>query len=161
MLQNFAEQQLWYAEDQSSLRRRELVPEEPIGTSLEIPAWWGSVLQRIAFLLDLQDDWDSYGAKRIDRQVAYHSVQILQQIAVPGIPAPSIVPTVRGYLQFEWHIYGIDLEFEVMSPVLIGVAYEDSVTGNEWETELDYNLTPLSNVLKNLLSRTEDYEKAT
>ncbi|MEW8691414.1 MAG: hypothetical protein AB2535_10020 [Candidatus Thiodiazotropha endolucinida] len=137
-----------------------LVPEETIAASLQVPEWWSSALQRIAYLIDLPENWDSYGAKKIDAQIAYYSVQILQQISVPGIPMPSIVPTVRGNLQFEWHIHGIDLEFEVVSPVSIYVAYEDSLSGTEWDRELDYNLTPLSDVLKTLLSRTQANQEA-
>ncbi len=137
-----------------------LMPEATYGTSLDIPEWWVSAIQRIVYLIDLPENWDSYGARKIDTEIAYYSVQILQQISIPGIPMPSIVPTVRGNLQFEWHVYGIDLEFEVVSPIKISVAYEDARSGTEWEKDLDYNLTPITDVLMMLLTRSNQLEAA-
>lgn len=117
------------------------------------PTWWSAALQQVSSLLDLPKNWDSYGAERISRQNAYYAVQILQQISRPGIPAPSIVPTVRGNLQFEWHRAGIDLEIEILSPTRIRTSYEDELTGVEWERDLDYNLAPLTDVVRTLICR--------
>lgn len=116
-----------------------------------VPEWWSSAIQRILFLLELPDNWDSYGAKKVDRNIAFQAVQILQQISRPDIPPPSIVPTVNGRLQFEWHTNGIDLEFEVMSAALISASYEDHNSDIEWDKDLDYNLSPLTEVLKTLV----------
>lgn len=131
------------------------IQQESVWGELQIPHWWTDVLERIAFLCNLSDDWDSYGAKAVNSDIAYCAVQILQMIARPGIPAPSIVPTKQGNLQFEWHEQGIDLEFEVLSRVKISASYEDAVTGAEWDKDLDYNLTPLSDTLRLLLNRTQ------
>ena len=117
----------------------------------ELPKWWESAFHKISLLMKLSDNWDSYGAKKVDPDTAYYAVQILQQIARPDVPGPSIVPTVRGFLQFEWHINGVDLEFEVISPTEINVSYENAVTGDEWERTLDYNLTPLTQALVTLV----------
>ena len=143
----------WSSEDR--------MPYQGIGATLitstspeqELPQWWPAALSRILFLLELPENWDSYDAKKINQQIAYHAAQILLEITRPGIPEPSIVPTVRGNLQFEWHTRGIDLEFEVKSSVLISVSFEDTVTGNEWEKDLDYNLIPLKDVIRQLVSR--------
>ena len=48
---------------------------------------------------------------------------------------------------------GVDLEFEVLSPIEISVFYEDAETGAEWEKNLDYNLTPLTEVVTLLAKR--------
>jgi len=135
-------------------------PVEKVFEAEKIPEWWGAALQRISYLLGLPENWDSYGAAKIDMNLAYYAVQILQQISKPGIPAPSIVPTVRGHLQFEWHMSGIDLEFEVESSTKISVSFEDSLTGVEWESDLDYNLSPLSDYIKLLISRQGGLEEA-
>jgi len=150
----------WYGESESSRlssidRMLDLAYKDATLSQEGPPKWWGPAIQRISYLLALPDNWDSYGAKRIDQRIAYYAVQILQQIARPGVPAPSIVPTVRGYLQFEWHTNGVDLEFEVISPIEISVSYEDAETGAEWERNLDYNLTPLTEVVKLLANRRE------
>ena len=51
----------------------------------DVPDWWKQALQRIVTLLDLPENWDSYGAKPINRQAAYNAIQILQQIAPSGM----------------------------------------------------------------------------
>lgn len=144
----------WYEEDQKSFVEPGRVSDRSqIDQGDSIPAWWAGALQRISYLLRLSRNWDTYGASEVKSQNAYYAVQILQQISRPGIPAPSIVPTVRGNLQFEWHIHGIDLEFEVVSPTHISAAFEDHITGQEWEKDLDYNLMPLADVVKQLVAR--------
>ena len=122
-------------------------------TSNYIPDWWESAFQRISALLELPENWDSYGARRIDRNLAYDAVSILQDVAHPDIPEPSIVPTVRGGIQFEWHSNNIDLEFEVVAPTSIIASYEDSETGDAWENELKFDLGPISEVVRTLVNR--------
>ena len=75
-----------------------------------VPEWWPSAIKKITALLSLPDNWDSYGAKSIDVNLAYASVNILQQISSIELPQPSIVPTTQGRLQFEWHTAGIRSE---------------------------------------------------
>lgn len=126
---------------------------EVVSCEHQVPEWWAEAIQRIGMLLDLPDNWDSYGAKAPRTSIAYRAVDILQEIALPGIPQPAIVPTPRGNIQFEWHEQGVDLELEVLSQAKINVSFEDSETGVEWDDELDYNLTRLSDSLKLLINR--------
>ena len=119
----------------------------------ELPHWWVSTLSRITDILALPENWDSYGAAKPDPQLAYHAVDLLQQIAQPDMPQPSIVPTVQGGVQFEWHTRGIDLEVEILSPIEINVYYYDASNDDEWEDRLDYNLTSLSEKVRELLTR--------
>ena len=128
-------------------------PDEVVSCERQVPQWWTEAIQRIGMLMDLSDNWDSYGAKAPNVSIAHCAVDILQEIALPGIPQPAIVPTPRGNIQFEWHEQGIDLELEVLSQAKISVSFEDSETGAEWDVELDYNLTPLSDSLKLLINR--------
>lgn len=132
------------------------INREPEFSEEALPGWWRVAIQRISFLLSLPENWDSYGAQKVDASRAYTAVQILQQIARPGIPKPSIVPTPTGDIQFEWHINDIDLEIEVSSPVKLGVSFEDLRTGAEWEEDLDYDLTRLVDVIKELVNRVKD-----
>jgi hypothetical protein len=53
------------------------------------------------------------------------------------IPAPSVVPTTPGGLQFEWHMQGIDLEIEMRPDFRWLSSYEESSTGESWEVEGD------------------------
>ena len=78
---------------------------------------------------------------------------MLQQISRPDIPKPSIVPTVSGNVQFEWHTNDIDLEIEVKSQVLVSVFFVDLRSGEENEYELDYDLDPISRIVKEIIHR--------
>ena len=60
----------------------------------------------------------------------------------PNTPAPSIVPTVRGGLQLEWHQTQIDLEVEITPHGTIHLAYENFAEGREWEGDLGSDLAP-------------------
>lgn len=144
----------WYEDEKSSIYGvSEGSDYVQMDQASQVPEWWQSAIQRIAYLLQLTENWDGYGALAVKQQNAFYAVQILQQISRPRIPRPSIVPTVRGNLQFEWHMHGIDFEFEVISPTRIWVSFEDHQTGDEWEKDLDYNLMPLADVVKQLLVR--------
>jgi len=68
-------------------------------------------------------------------------------------PAPAVVPTNRGGLQFEWHTRGIDLEIELQAPGRGSISYEDHQSENEWEQELTSDLTRLSAALSELSRR--------
>jgi hypothetical protein len=101
-------------------------------------------------LLDLPENWDSYGARPINREIVLFALQLLCETMPTDTPAPTVIPTNRGGVQFEWHTRGIDLEIEIQSPERIYVSYEDQQSGNEWEAELTSDLTRLSDALLEL-----------
>lgn len=141
-----------YSNSEFSLFREKEKLSEVAFNDITIPSWWTSALQRISYLLQLPENWDSYGAKKIDVSIAYHSIDILQKVSRPDIPPPNIVPTVNGRLQFEWHTNGIDLEFEVLSAASISVSYENMNNGMEWDKVLDYNLAELTDIIRTLVA---------
>jgi hypothetical protein len=53
-------------------------------------------------------------------------VSVLNSIMRSDTPAPSIVPSPRGHLQAEWHIGGIDLEIEVLTPTNVIASYSNA-----------------------------------
>lgn len=97
------------------------------------PTWFVPVLMRICRLGDLPINWNTYGAQRVDPHIAAHAVNVLLATLTGGDPLPSVVPTSRGGLMFEWHIGEIDLEVDVISPSSVYVAME--VDGNDEEFE--------------------------
>lgn len=70
-------------------------------------------LRRIDALMSLDAGWDSYGGYPVQPRAALHAVQLLAAILENDVPPPSVVPTVTGGLQLEWHDSGADLEMEV------------------------------------------------
>jgi len=120
---------------------------------LESDLWQYSVRRNIAELLDLSDNWDSYGAAAIRPEYAASAIRLLQSIMDSETLAPSVVPTNLGGIQIEWHASGIDLEIEVESTSRIGVWYEDNRIGVSWEDELSSDLSKLAEAIATLRLR--------
>jgi len=106
-------------------------------------AWLMQTLKSLAKLLNLPPNWDSYGALPIDSGCAEFALSILIQIMGDPTPPPSIVPTVSGGVQLEWHMKGIDLEIEVSSPTQGQYYVFDHCTGSEQEGSVPEGLNNL------------------
>ena len=113
----------------------------------EEPAWFPAILRVVGELLNLPENWDSYGARRINPAAVAFALQLLSDTMRPETPAPAVVPTSGGSIQLEWHTRGIDLEIEIKSPGRLYVSYEDHRHGVEWEGELTSDLTRLSDFI--------------
>jgi hypothetical protein len=122
------------------------------------PSWLSETVNSLNLLLALKENWDSYGAHRINSKTAITAIQILLPIMQEGTPPPSIVPTPSGNIQLEWHRSGIDLEVEVNASGKYSISYEDATEQIEpWEDELArhsaYSLQPLSNFIDQITQR--------
>ncbi|MFY9855315.1 MAG: hypothetical protein WAK26_15700 [Terracidiphilus sp.] len=58
----------------------------------------------------LPENWDSYGGKKVNRDLISQSLSVLGLIMDVASPAPSVVPLGDGGLQLEWHRNQQDLE---------------------------------------------------
>jgi hypothetical protein len=125
---------------------------------VESDLWFKSIRQNVANLLDLSENWDSFGASAIKLEYAESALSLLQSIMDSETLTPSIVPTSVGGLQMEWHAKGIDLEVEVESISRVNVFYEDSHRGVSWEDELSTDLSKLTEAVTRL--RREPIERA-
>jgi hypothetical protein len=88
-------------------------------------------------LLDLPENWDSYGARRIAQEAVAAAAELITQIARVDTPPPSITPTVRGGITLEWNTRGIGLEVRVEPPRPLHVFHEDLHAGTEDEFDLE------------------------
>lgn len=68
------------------------------------------VTARIDELRKLSDNWDSYGARALNGRTLDYACELFASIVTPLIDPPSVVPSRRGGVQFEWHMNGMDLE---------------------------------------------------
>lgn len=109
--------------------------------------WLIHVLKSFGYLLNLPPNWDSYGALPISRRCVEYAIRILIQVMGNRTPAPSVVPTVSGGVQAEWHINGIDLEIEVSSPTNGQFYFFDHRTENEREGSIPEGLIELKEKL--------------
>lgn len=117
------------------------------------PSWVDPTVQSLGKLLDLPPNWDSYGSPRIESNYINAALQLANQVMREDTPAPSVVPTSRGGIQFEWHMRGIDLEIEFLTPTQVCGLYEDRRTGDSWEADLTFDLKRLVDAIAKLTSR--------
>lgn len=107
------------------------------------PAWLETTSSSLCDLLALPANWDSYGAPAIQAQSVIASSDLLRAIMRNDTPPPAVVPTSQGFVQLEWHQNGFDLEIEVRSLGKYLASFENVRTGETWEQEIGWDLSPL------------------
>jgi hypothetical protein len=113
-------------------------------------AWYAPTLAAASTLLQLPDNWDQHGAMRVKPAIVQAAMTLLNGIMLDDTPAPSVVPTVRGGIQLEWHTRGIDLEIEFLSPNHVQGLFEDQRESVSWEEDLASNIAPLHDAIARL-----------
>jgi len=93
--------------------------------------WLEELVARSASLLELTDNWDSYGASAPRLDLLAVGVQVVTRCRRAGLPVPQVVPTTRGGVQYEWHLPGRSMEIEVLAMDRFGVLLEDSRDASE------------------------------
>jgi len=91
----------------------------------DLPTWLSEAIQRLTRLTQLQQNWNSYGARPVRVNSIVAALDTLHSVMSDDTPLPEFVPTPRGTIQFEWHIHGIELEVDALSPGQVRVSYED------------------------------------
>ena len=76
--------------------------------------WKSTVDAQLEALQSLESGWDSYHARVIDLRVIERTKTLADRLARPGAPVPSVVPTVNGTVQLEWHTTSFDAEIETL-----------------------------------------------
>jgi len=109
------------------------------------------VVTSLVDVLNLPDNWDGYGARQPTLISAKEAVEILAEVLAPGLPIPSIVPTVKGGIQLEWHRRGVDLEVEVTPDGQVSGYLDDQRQHDEQEWDLTVDRTALSDALFRML----------
>lgn len=117
------------------------------------PAWVEPTVRSLRELLCLGPDWDTNGASPIDPKCVEAAFELAFDALRDDTPVPSVVPTSRGGLQFEWHLGGVDLEIEFLSATRVLGLFEDQVTGECWEKDLTSNRQPLVEAISALARR--------
>lgn len=140
---------LWLAEREiTPLHARSRAQAYTLTRAQEQPRWLEATAQRIASLLQLPENWDSYGAPRIQLASAAAMLDILTAVLRNDTEAPAVVPSAGGHLQAEWHTNGVDLEVEVLSPTSVAVYYRDQ--NGQWDQLLSRDLKSLVEAIDRL-----------
>ncbi len=117
------------------------------------PAWLMPTLDRCAQLLQLSDNWNSYGARSIEPSAVAAAIELLLQLMNPGTPPPLVIPTNRGSVNLEWHTQGMDVEVKDIESGRVYLYVEDQRGDHEWDGELRSDVQPLVSVLAELAAR--------
>jgi hypothetical protein len=110
-------------------------------------------LDAIGQLLNLPQNWDSYGARSIDPSCVGAALNLMLGVLRHDTPPPSVVPTSQGGVQLEWHTRGIDLEIEFVTPSRLRGYFEDRTSGASWEADLTFDLSRMAEALSTLSRR--------
>ena len=123
-------------------------PELTMGPSP--PAWLDVVGAELERFSSFDENWDSYGAPRIDVTLIRDVVDVLPDIVPSDAPRPAISLTGRGGIQLEWRVSATDIELEFLptrSAELLVVTHEE-----EEEAAFDLiNIAPLRRKLDGYL----------
>ena len=105
--------------------RQKLARQSDATATEPLPGWLTQTDQALQELLCLPPNWNSYGAQPISPDNVTAAKDLLRAIVRPETPQPSVVPTVSGGVQLEWHTGGIDLEIEIQAPGQLHVWLKD------------------------------------
>ena len=105
-----------------------------VGVVGDEPDWLYPVLGDLKRFTEHELNWDSYGGLPLTFQAGYAGLDLLARILPSDAPAPAVVPTTDGGLQFEWHTPSGDLEIEVSGNGLMSADFE-GVGGEAWQLD--------------------------
>ncbi len=93
----------------------EAFSRRPVLALRNAPAWLDERIGQLRSLLQLQDNWDSYGGRAIDRQSVEIATQLLKALAViEGVEAPTVTASPDGNAALCWDNGRRSLDLEVM-----------------------------------------------
>ncbi len=98
-------------------------------TARQLPSRVEQTIAAYSEIQSLNDNWDSYGGKRINRDLIGSSLSILAQAMEDASPVPAVVPLADGGLQLEWHRKQQDLEVVFPTDDAPQFFYQNRVTG--------------------------------
>lgn len=103
---------------------------------------FGEALQE---LVELDVNWDSYGALPPSRQALEHAWRMTNMLVENGLPVPQVFPTRRGGIQLEWHLAHAALEWEIDPEARSGAfIFDDHESGELIDGEIPADLDRLA-----------------
>lgn len=128
------------------------VPPKTIVVRVEktVPFWLRNATPKIQELMQLGENWDTYGAKPIKLDAIVAGINLLSEVMSNSIPSPSVVPVPSGAIQLEWHRDGQHVEIEINSPTEARLFFVDDE--NEQEIEDDGPFPKVITHLQELLT---------
>lgn len=100
---------------------------------------FGRILVDLWRLLQLQPNWDSYGARTIRLSCAARALFVY--LSLRAASCPWVVPTNDGGIQLEWHQNGEDLEIEIRPNRVPGLYFWNGREDDEIAAPLSRHLS--------------------
>lgn len=99
----------------------------PVVATREAPAdWLSDVCSAIEQLLDLPENWDSYGAYRVDPKSVSQGLAVATDLSwYVGIDRPTVTATPEGHVGFCWDSGHWSLDASIAPSGLISFVYLD------------------------------------
>lgn len=119
------------------------------------PEWETAVNKRFNVLLSLQNGWDNFDAKKLDRSTAEFANKLIHYIWPVDAPAPFIAPTCYGGLQFEWRLPHFELEIEIVRQHHVEVFIADNADQSETCFTCKHDLTELFKAVEKFCHQSE------
>ncbi len=136
------------------LKKNSLSPEEElteIRWVLESPAWLENARDRAKEFKLLVENWDGYGAPRINPENIEVALELLQRLCDQSRLPAQLVPTANGSVQFEYHINMCDLEVNILSQIEANVFFEGPEGIEEFSGDLsDDFVDRIATILKRM-----------
>lgn len=121
------------------------------GARTAASAWQRDVVSSLCKYLDLPLGWDSYGGEPLRLDTGMFTLQILNSLMGPAVPAPQTVPVGAGGIQVEWHQNNYDVELYIAAPYQCELCIHDYVTGETKSLALSSDYTALNESIGQLM----------
>jgi len=111
------------------------------------PSWFPEVENKMRKFLELEKNWDSYGASPIDEELVVDAFNLLfQSNDIERVGKPLVIPRKDGGINLEWDVRGRFLSVEVKKE---GNEYFlfDRPTGKKTEQRLDDDLDSILHLI--------------
>ena len=72
------------------------------------------MLDKLAQLSELPENWDGYGSPCVQPAVKETAVDLIHLLHKIGMPVPHFAPVSGGGIQLEWHKTDRELELEIL-----------------------------------------------
>ncbi len=104
---------------------------EDAAAHCRLPSWFPEAASRLNEIVELPENWNSYGAAKIRKEAASNAMRLIRWPMIVKVAFPAIVPVPTGNIQLEWHESGIDLEIEVTPDGFFSISCEDATGRTE------------------------------
>lgn len=118
-----------------------------------VPPAVSHVAEKVKEFLTLQDNWDSYGARKTSPDALVAAVRWASELFQEETPIPDTFPVPNGNVQIEWSCYDLEIEIEIESITKCSVFFEDLRTNESWEEDFSYDIGKLVAIISELNER--------